>query len=175
MKHDYWIKNLGLTEHPEGGYYRETYRSAEEIGGASLPHRYRQARAFSTSIYYLLEGDNVSRLHRLKSDELWHFYAGSSLSIHVIDGNGSYSRIRLGSDFDRGEVFQTVVAAGIWFGATVDDPESYSLMGCTIAPGFDFDDYELASREELLSLCPAHQPIIDRLTRGHAGGKGDLV
>lgn len=172
---DHWIKNLGLIEHPEGGHFKETYRAAEEVSRDSLPSRYQQARVFSTSTYYLLEGDDVSRFHRLKSDEVWHFYVGSSLSIHIIDGYGAYSRIGLGSDSDRGQVFQAVVPAGIWFGATVDDPESYSLVGCTVAPGFDFKDFELASGEELLSLCPAHRPIIDKLTRGHAGVKSDLA
>ena len=162
---DYWIRKLELAEHPEGGYFKETYRAREAISGDSLPDRFRQARPFSTSVYYLLKGDQFSYLHRLKSDELWHFYAGSSLAIHVIDQEGKYSTHRLGSDFEAGEVFQVAVMAGCWSGATVDDPASYSLVGCTVAPGFDFDDLELADREMLVRLYPEHHSITEKLTR----------
>ena len=162
---DYWIENLGLIEHPEGGHFREIYRSHEEIGADVLPDRYKGARSFCTSIYYLLKDDEVSSLHRLKSDEVWHFYTGSQLAIHVIRDDGEYSTINLGNDLEKGEVFQAVVTSGCWFGATVNDPGAYSLLGCTVAPGFDYGDFELGDREELVRLYPAHWSIIEKLTK----------
>lgn len=161
---DYWIEILQLKEHPEGGFFRETYRSDEMIKPEHLPHRYQVAHSFSTAIYYLLKGDQVSAFHRLKSDELWHFYAGSSVTIHIICETGQYTRIRLGNNFDEGEIFQTAVPTGCWFGATVDDKSSFTLVGCTIAPGFDFSDFELADRENMLKKFPQHRAIIEELT-----------
>ena len=161
----YWIKHLSLARHPEGGYFQEIYRSDELISKDSLPDRYEGPRAFCTSIYFLLQSDEFSHLHRLKSDELWHFYSGSSLTVHLIEQTGDYSFVRLGNDIEKGEVFQTVIRAGTWFGAIVDNPRSYSLIGCTVAPGFNFADFELADREKLLDLYPKHASIINRLTR----------
>jgi hypothetical protein len=162
---DYWIERLGLAEHPEGGYFRRTYRSNEEISLDGLPSRFSGPRAFSTSIYFLLKGGQFSALHRIKSDELWHFYAGSSLTIHAIDQVGGLTRMKLGSDLENGEAFQRLVAARCWFGATVDDPASYSLVGCTVAPGFDFQDFELGNRKALTDQYPQHRSVIERLTR----------
>jgi predicted cupin superfamily sugar epimerase len=161
----YWIKNLELIEHPEGGYFREIYRSPEAISKDSLPTRYEGDRSFSTSIYFLLIQEQFSAFHRLKSDELWHFYLGSPLAIHIIDEDGNYSTAKLGKDFEKGEVFQTAIKAGSWFGAAADDVSSYSLVGCTVAPGFDFADFELGDREELSKRYPEHRAIIERLTR----------
>jgi uncharacterized protein len=161
----YWIEKLGLQKHPEGGYYKETYRSNEEIAHDSLPKRFSGCRNFSTAIYFLLVGTDFSALHRIKSDELWHFYAGSSLTIHVIEESGKYRPIKLGENFDEGEVFQAVVKAGDWFGATVNDPESYSLVGCTVAPGFDFNDFELGKGEDLIKCYPQYQSLIEKMTR----------
>jgi predicted cupin superfamily sugar epimerase len=161
---DYWIAKLGLADHPEGGHFRETYRSNQVVNGTSLPDTYGGARSFSTSIYYLLKGKEVSRLHRIKSDELWHFYTGSSLTVHAIGDDGDYSTVVLGSDPERGEVFQAAIQAGSWFGATVDDPASYSLVGCTVAPGFEYADFELADRGGLLKTYPQHRRVIERLT-----------
>lgn len=161
---DYWIEKLGLVKHPEGGHYREVYRSKEMIHENALPTRYNGKRSFSTSIYFLLRGNEVSHLHRLKSDELWHFYAGSSLTIHVIDPGGKHIEIILGSDFEKGEFFQATIEEGCWFGATVNDPSSYSLLGCTVAPGFEFGDFEIGQREELIRLYPEHKLIIERLS-----------
>jgi predicted cupin superfamily sugar epimerase len=156
----YWIRKLQLAKHPEGGYFKETYRSDETIPAAALPPRFDGVRAFSTAIYFLLTGGECSALHRIKSDEMWHFYAGSELTIHVIEPMGSYSQIKLGGDH-----LQAVVSAGCWFGATVDDPESYALVGCTVAPGFDFTDFELARRDELIAQFPRHRMIVEKLTR----------
>jgi uncharacterized protein len=162
---DYWIKTLRLIPHPEGGFFRETYRAAETIPTSALPRRYAGRRSFSTAILFLLRSGKVSRLHRLKSDELWHFHAGSRLTIHVISPTGHYTAVRLGRDPEHGEGLQALVKAGHWFGATVDRPSSYALIGCTVAPGFDFADFELADRGMLTARYPRHRGIIARLTR----------
>ena len=161
----YWIEKLGMEKHPEGGYYKETYRCDLEIPHDNLPKRFEDSRNCATSIYFLLEGTDFSALHRLDSDELWHFYAGSSLIVHVIEESGNYRPIKLGGNFDEGEVFQALVKAGAWFGSTVNDRQSYALVGCTVHPGFDFNDFELAKREELTKLYPQHQPLIEQMTR----------
>lgn len=166
---DYWINKLQLQEHPEGGYFRETYRSDEILDADQLPDRYDTAHSFSTAIYYLLKGNQFSAFHRLKSDEVWHFYAGSSLTIHIISEAGEYAQIKLGDDFNAEEIFQAVIPAGSWFGATVDDKSSFTLVGCTIAPSFDFSDFELGNREKLLKQFPQHRAIIERLTSAKEG------
>jgi len=161
----YWIERLHLTRHPEGGWFRETYRAAEAIPEAGLPTRFQGERAFSTAIQFLLERDDCSALHRLKSDEMWHFYDGSPLTLHVIDPEGRYSTIEVGRDLWAGEVPQAVVKAGCLFGATVNDTRSYALVGCTVAPGFDFADFEMPGLEELCRLYPRQRQVIERLTR----------
>lgn len=164
----YWIKKLGLEPHPEGGYYRQTYRADLVLAQNCLPHRFTGPRLASTAIYFLLDGRNFSAFHRLQSDELLHFYFGAPLAVHVIEADGSYSQIRLGSDPEAGEVLQAVVAAGCWFAsqiATPMDQESFALVGCTVAPGFDFDDFELAERQKLVSCYPQYRDVITKLTR----------
>jgi len=161
----YWIDRLALRRHPEGGYYRETYRSKESIARENLPERFGGNRAFSTAIYFLLPSEEFSTFHRIKQDEVWHFYDGSALTLHVIDPKDKYSSMKLGRDIDRGETLQAVVGAGCLFGASVDDPDSYTLLGCTVAPGFDFNDFEIPPREELLARYPQHRRIIEKLTR----------
>lgn len=158
------IKSLGLQRHPEGGWYREVYRSAEAIPQAGLPQRFHGERAFCTSIYFLLSGDEFSALHRIKQDELWHYYEGDGLIVHVIDKAGAYVQKRLGRDQAVGESFQQVVEAGCWFGATVKE-DGYALVGCTVAPGFDFADFEMAERDAILREYPEHREIIEQLTR----------
>ena len=160
-----WIERLQLRPHPEGGYYRETYRSGESISRAHLPARFSGDRAFSTAIYYLLEGEDFSTLHVIKSDEIFHFYDGLSLTVHVIDPDGTHSAIRLGRSIAAGEVPQAVIRAGQIFGARLDDPASFALVGCTVAPGFDFADFECPQRAELLARFPQHRSIIERLMR----------
>ena len=165
MIHDanYWIGHLQLAPHPEGGFYRQTYRADLAIDG--LPPQFSGSRPASTAIYFLLEGEDFSAFHRLRSDELWHFYAGRRLSVHVISPEGAYSEIFLGTNPDAGESFQAVVKAGNWFGSRVADRESFALVGCTVAPGFDFADFELANREKLMKAHPAHAGLIGELTR----------
>jgi predicted cupin superfamily sugar epimerase len=162
------VERLGLMPHPEGGFFRETYRSATEIPGGSLGGSFPEARPVSTGIYYMLVGDDFSAFHRIKSDELWHHYAGSEAIIHIIGLDGTYRALRVGSDLDKGEEPQAVVPAGAWFAAEVADTASYALMGCTVAPGFDYADFEMAERAELLRLCPGRRELIMRLTRVEA-------
>ena len=161
---DTLITNLGLTRHPEGGWFRETYRSSEILDAAALPDRFNGPRFVSTAIYYLLEPGDFSALHRIKSDEIWHFYAGGPLCIHVIAPDGHYQAVLMGADPVAGQQFQFVVPAGCWFGA---EPvgDGAALVGCTVAPGFDFADFELADRKLLLQLYPAHAELIQRLTK----------
>jgi len=160
-----WIEKLQLLPHPEGGYYRQTYRSELIVPKTALPPAFSCSRAVATAIYFLLDGENFSALHRLRSDEMWHFYAGGTLVVSVIDDRGEYSEILLGGGPEAGEAFQAVVKAGCWFGARVKDPGSFALVGCTVSPGFDFDDFELGKRAELLRLYPQHREVIERLTR----------
>jgi uncharacterized protein len=160
----YWIERLKLEPHPEGGYYRQTYKADLVLAEGSLPG-FSGPRAVSTAIYFLLEAGDFSAFHRLRSDEMWHFYAGASLVVHVIGEDGMYSKILLGANLEGGEEFQAVVKADCWFASEVRDRKSWALVGCTVAPGFDFDDFELAKREELVQLYPQHREVIARLTR----------
>jgi len=159
------ITRLALSPHPEGGWYRETYRSEELYPAETLPERFDGPRCFATSIYFLLTSENFSSLHRIKADEQWHFYAGSPLTIHVFDQDGSYRSLCLGSDLARGQCLQAIVPHGCWFGATVDVEGGFALVGCSVAPGFEFTDFELPRREELLAQYPGHAALISRLTR----------
>ena len=160
----YWIEKLELAAHPEGGFFRQTYKSDLLIARDALLG-FPEGRAASTAIYFLLEGKNFSAFHRLRSDEVWHFYAGSPLVVHVIDPAGAYSSILLGNSSEAGQVFQGVVRAGSWFASHVADGEGWALVGCTVAPGFEFEDFEMAEREELVRHCPQHGGIIRKLTR----------
>lgn len=156
---DYWIQKLDLSPHPEGGYFRESYRSSELISQEALPPRFNDSRHFSTCIYFLLAGDQVSHFHRICSDELWHFYAGAPLTIHLLDDSG-YRSLPLDADGN----FQQMVPSGAWFGASLDVSDSYALVGCTVSPGFDFADFEMAKREDLLKQWPEQADLIQRLT-----------
>ena len=160
---DFWIKYLGLLPHPEGGYYKETYRSPEVLTASNLPERFKGDRNFSTAIYFLLRSEDRSVFHRIKSDEIWHFYQGSTLLIYVLHEKQLHIH-RLGSDLDKGDSLQVVIPANCWFGAHVENSESFSLCGCTVAPGFDFRDFEMGSREKLLREFPDFSVEIKRLT-----------
>ena len=160
-----WIEKLQLAPHPEGGYFRQTYKSEVVIAREALPAGFSGARAASTAIYFLLDGQNFSAFHRLRSDELWHFYAGAPLCVHLLDPAGNYSRIILGSDPDSGEALQAVVPGGNWFASHVADWSAFALVGCTVAPGFDFQDFEMGNRKELTARYPQHHDLIARLTR----------
>lgn len=161
---DYWIEHLNLKKHPEGGYFREIYRSREEITGTSLPARYFGNRSFSTSIYYLLKSGEISMFHRLKTDEIWHFYEGSRLELYVISPEGVLSRTLLGNNPEKGEQFQSLIEKGNWFAAGVKRKSSFTLMGCTVAPGFDFRDFDPGDRDLLMEAYPALKKIIMAFT-----------
>jgi len=160
-----YITKFQLKRHPEGGYYKELYRAGEIILPDQLPKRYRSSRSFSTSIYFLLEGNQVSTFHRLKSDELWHFYDGSTIIIYTINENGELKTQKLGNNIKDGESFQVQIKHNNWFGAELLDKSSFALIGCTVSPGFEFDDFELANRNELIKTYPKHKEIIKKLTR----------
>jgi uncharacterized protein len=162
---DQLIEVLSLERHPEGGFFRQTYRSTGEIPHHSLPADYSGDRAFSTAIYFLLSGDDFSAFHRILSDEVWHFYAGTSIAINMIYPDGRIEIIQLGPDYASGEVFQAVIPGGCWFAALLVDPDSYALVGCTVSPGFDFVDFELGERQSLIDAYPQHADVITRLTR----------
>lgn len=157
-----WIEGLSLQSHPEGGWYAESYRSSESIPAASLPPRFPDARSFYTSIYFLLEEGQFSTLHRLQADEIWHFHAGAALEIVVIHPDGRLTRHFLGNSPVKKEFPQVLVPHGTWFGAR--SLGTYSLVGCTMAPGFDFADFEMAKRESLQAAYPAHSELIETFT-----------
>ena len=160
------INHYNLLPHPEGGFYRQTYAASEQILRDALPERFDGNRNFSTAIYFLLPNGNFSAFHRIKSDEVWHFYEGCALHIHVIHPNGDYECLKLGSNMNNGESYQLVVPANAWFASEpVGDAGSFALVGCTVAPGFEFSDFELADAEKLVEQFPIHEQLIRRLSR----------
>ncbi|WPZ12015.1 cupin domain-containing protein [Roseivirga spongicola] len=159
----YWIEKLNLQQHPEGGFYAETYRSKDRLHESKLPDRYKSPRVFGTSIYFLLTTESVSNFHRLNSDEIWHFHTGGVAKIHFIDKQGAHSEHLIGSDLERDQRLQVVIPKDTWFAAEVVDGD-YILVGCTVAPGFEFEDFELADRTELSSAYPQHQTLIGCFT-----------
>ncbi|MDQ6481985.1 cupin domain-containing protein [Dyadobacter sp. LHD-138] len=165
-KASYWVEQYNLTAHPEGGFYAETYRSFENIPQKALPEGFGGDRSFATGIYFLLEKHHFSAFHRIKSDEMWHFYQGEALEIFVIyPVSGKLDVIRLGDDPEKGETFQAVVPANTWFASRPASGSKYALVGCTVAPGFDFEDFEMADRETLRASFPQHAKLIEELTR----------
>jgi predicted cupin superfamily sugar epimerase len=156
------IALLGLAPHPEGGYFAEVFRSS--LGVASGAHL--GGRAASTAIYFLLKAGELSALHRVRSDEVWHHYAGDALELHAF-AETQHTCHRLGRDLSAGERPMAVIAAGVWQAARVPEGpiHGYALVGCTVAPGFDFADFELPSREDMLHRLPAHAEWVRTLTR----------
>lgn len=159
MEHDL-IDRLQLTPHPEGGFYRETYRCEENIPQSGLPDRFHGTRSFSTAILFLLRNKDYSRLHRISQDEIWHFYLGGPLRLVMISPKGTVDEIILGQNVLDGQHLQYVVPAGSWFGAHPCEGSIFSLVGCTVAPGFSFEDFELGSRAELCTLFPHAAALI---------------
>lgn len=159
------IENLRLKSHPEGGYYRETYRSEGSIPETALPPEMKGSRNFATAIYFLITSDEFSAFHKINQDETWHFYLGSSILLHTISPQGRYGQTTIGSKLLDGEQLQFTVPAGYWFAVEVSKPNSYTLAGCTVAPGFDFADFTMPHSGELIELFPQHKALIDRLTR----------
>lgn len=157
---EYWVKNLELEHHPEGGYFKETYRSQREVEIEGIEGK----RNLTTGIYFLIDSMNFSAFHRIKSDEMWHYYAGDPLIVHMIDLNGKYFTQKIGPNLEEGEQLQFVVPANYWFASEVTKGGNYSLVGCTVSFGFDFNDFELADRS-LEERYPEHKKIIKRLIR----------
>ena len=162
---DQLIQKYNLEPHPEGGWYKQTYKSNEQTAAKALPERFNGDRAFSTAIYFLLEQEDFSAFHRIKSDECWHFYAGDPLLIYIIDQNGELRIISVGNDFKQGQSFQYVVPANCWFASRPAPGSEYCFVGCTVSPGFEFEDFELASAAELSAIYPEHTKIIVQLCR----------
>jgi predicted cupin superfamily sugar epimerase len=159
------IQQYNLQPHPEGGWYKETYKSHEHIPASALPKRFGSNRAFSTAIYFLLEQGNFSAFHRIKSDECWHFYAGDPLRVYVLQPNGHLDIIDLGNDIFQGQQFQYIVPANCWFASRPLPGSSFCFVGCTVAPGFDFADFEMADAASLIVKYPQYQNIIKELCR----------
>ncbi|MBI3548258.1 MAG: cupin domain-containing protein [Elusimicrobia bacterium] len=158
------VSRLKLKPHPEGGFYRETYRAKGVIPKAALGAGFGGERAHSTAIYCLFPKGAVSRFHRIRSDELWHFYIGGPLTIVELRRSGPPKKTVLGPDLKAGQRPQHAVPAGVWFGAYPNDGTPYCLAGCTVAPGFDFSEFELGSRRELLRVFPRARREVLRLT-----------
>lgn len=161
----YWMEKLHLTPHIEGGAFREVYRSELTIPKTSLPASFGGQRNISTSIYFLLEKGQFSAFHRIASDECWHFYFGDPLLIFEIMADGNLTTHRLGTAIENGEHFQTMIRAGSWFASVPAEGSEYSLVGCTVSPGFDFADFELADGSSLSRQYPRHAELIGKLTR----------
>lgn len=159
------IQKLKLLPHPEGGFYKETYRSKDVVMLDNPPQGFTGDRNFSTAIYYLLPAGMFSAFHAISSDECWHFYNGVPLNIYVIQPDGSLTVISLGNNLNKGEVYQAVVPANCWFASRPAAANGYSLTGCTVSPGFDFADFKMADRAVLLTLYPQHEKLIIELTR----------
>ncbi len=159
------ISKLDLKKHPEGGWFRETYRSANTIPEDILNFETSGERNYSTAIYYLLERNDFSSFHKIKSDEIWHYHFGSSLSIYSISKEGNLTTSVLGMNLEKNEEPQVLVKAGEWFAAEPKDNNNYSLVSCTVSPGFDFEDFEIAERNKLIETYPQHKSLINMLTR----------
>ncbi|MBU6158638.1 MAG: cupin domain-containing protein [Bacteroidetes bacterium] len=161
-----YINALELQPHPEGGYYARTYESPTWISKTALPDGFSGDRPFATAIYFLLKGNQYSAFHRIKSDELWHHYAGCGLCIYVIHPNGKGEIMLLGKEIKAGFRFQHRVPAGCWFASRPVDSTQFSLCGCTVSPGFDFDDFEMGDKHKLITRFPEHQSWIEEMTSG---------
>jgi uncharacterized protein len=169
---EYWIEKLNLRQHPEGGFFTEVYRSKRYV---HLPE-FDGPRSVCTAIYYLLIGDQYSFFHRIKSDEIWHFYAGSSLLLHIIEEKEEKTRlldIRLGSNIDNNETFQAVINPGSWFAASIIDNDSYSLVGCTVSPGFEYRDWEVGHMQTLSRLYPQYKSVIEKYAKPNSKDDGE--
>ena len=155
----YWIEKLELVRHIEGGFYKQIYASkkkCQEHGNRSL----------ATCIFYLLEGNDFSAFHKINGDEIWHFFIGSSLTIYIFNEYDSKLKIvKLGKDLDKGENLQLTINEGNWFAAEVNDKSSFTLVGCTVIPGFEFKNFKLAKKKSLLLKFPSYKWVIEKLAK----------
>ena len=159
------IKALELKPHPEGGYFKEVYRSDGQINQSCLGEDFEGNRNYATGIYFLLTSDTFSAFHRIKQDEAWHFYMGAPIRLHTLSAANGHEEFIIGNALDKGEVPQLVVPAGHWFAAEVMAENSFALVGCTVSPGFDFRDFELADRNKLINVFPNHLELVTKFTR----------
>ncbi len=155
------IENLNMLTHPEGGYFAEHYRSSESFSPAGFDGQ----RSYATSIYFLLEKGQFSAMHKIKSDEIWHFYLGEPLEIIEIEPNGNLIKTKLGQNFNNGEVLSYVVKAENWFGSRPLDGSEFSLVGCTVSPGFNFSDFEMPTKAYFLDIFPQHKTLLEEMCR----------
>ncbi|MEO7214638.1 cupin domain-containing protein [Mucilaginibacter sp.] len=155
----YWIEQLSLSPHPEGGFYKEVFRSRQQVNRVGADTVLQAC----TSIYYLLEGEDYSGFHKISSDEIWYFHKGAPLTVHVITTEGEHKPLQL-SDQPGGNL-SLVVPAGLWFAAEVTAKTGYTLVSCAVAPGFEFGEFEMAKKEELLTNYPGNEGLFERLCR----------
>ena len=155
----YWINHLKLKPHPEGGFYKEVYRSKEVF----FPTGISGERNYMTSIYFLLDEGSVSHFHSIQSDELWCYHSGDALSVYLLYPDGKLDEFVIGPNSQNGEILQAVVPANTIFGSK--SKGNYSLVGCVVSPGFDFRDFTLYTTKELLNNYPQHEGIIKQLSK----------
>lgn len=153
MNQEQWIDMLNLEPHPEGGYYKEIIKSS---------HTLDDQNAMYTSIYFLLEKDNISHFHRIQSDEVWYYHAGQTLTVHMIHSNGVYEQVKVGPNIQNGDVLQALVPKNTIFASTVEGDNDFALVGCMCSPGFQFEKFELFTQEELLEDYPQHEEAIKK-------------
>jgi hypothetical protein len=156
----FWIEKLQLQKHPEGGWFKEIYRSAEMIPASALPAGFSGDRSFSTSIYYLLESEDFSAFHRIKSDELWHFYTGTSVIEIISIQKGKIRRQFLGDNPQENQSFQVVVPKNTWLAARLINKNGFALAGCTVSPGFHFDDFEMGTEKLINEYTELKKEIV---------------
>lgn len=162
------VAHFKMSPHPEGGFFKETYRSAGTVAQSALPKGYSGERTFSTAILYLLRQGEYSHLHRIRQDEVWHFHLGGPLRLVSLSPEGESSERLLGTDLACGQHIQRVVHGGCWFGATPAPGAAFSLVGCTVAPGFEFADFEMGDREQLERTHPSAITLIREFTAPNA-------
>lgn len=155
------IKTFNLMAHPEGGYFSETYRS--EVRLESENDKNIQ-KSIGTSIYYLLDKDQISHFHKLSSDEIWYYHTGSSIILHLIEPNGNYKKVKLGKNILKGELPSFIVRKEVWMAAELKNKKSFGFVSCVVMPGFEFSDFTLAKKEDLLKICPSQKKKIKRFT-----------
>lgn len=153
MNKEQWIDMLNLKPHPEGGYYKEIIKSSHTLDDQNTMY---------TSIYFLLEKDNISHFHRIQSDEVWYYHAGQTLTVHIIHPDGSYEQVRVGPNIQEGDVLQALVPKNTIFASTVEGDNDFALVGCMCSPGFQFEKFELFTQEELLEDYPQHKEAIKK-------------
>ena len=159
------VEMLDLRPHPEGGFYKETYRSSHLIPNNVLAGNHEGDRSYGTGIYFMLTGDTFSAFHRIEQDELWFFHQGATIELHTISPEGHHSKHLIGNDIANNEHPQLLVPATYWFAARILDSKAFALVSCTVSPGFDFRDFVLPSKSELTELFPQHAMLIDQFTR----------